>query len=137
MADVGPTKQIGIIMKKNLITLSLCLAGYHTAQACSYYIDKAKKSNELQKVVLASLGEVRIQSVSVKDFSFFESKPTPMCPEEMTYNATVAVTYKPANQNSSELCSGDITIKKIEPWTKSGVDTYSVSGKKAVVCVEE
>jgi hypothetical protein len=114
-----------------LPAIAVCVIAHgNLANACSYQIDEAKKSTELRKVAIANLGGSKILSSSVSDFSFFESKPTRMCPDELTYNATVTVSYK----NGLNECSVELAVKKVESWGESDQDTYTVSGRKNARC---
>lgn len=118
---------------KTLIIFSLtifCLVNVNTADACSYSIDEAKKSVELQKVALASLGDYEVLSTSVSNFSFYESKPTQMCPEEITYNAVVTVSFK----YRMNTCTFELAVKKVEAKGKSDLDTYTITGRKKFLC---
>ncbi len=110
--------------------LTLALVNTNYANACSYQIDEAKTTVELKKIALASLGGSKILSSSVSGFSFFESKPTPMCPEELTYNAVVTASY----QYGLNTCTVELSVKKVESWGDSDQDTYTVAGRKNASC---
>ncbi len=113
-----------------LLAAGVSIANINSAKACSYYIDQVKKTAELEKVALATLEGSTILSSTVNSFSFFESKPTPMCPEELTYNATFAVNYNDGLNN----CIAELKIKKVESWSALDEDNYTVSGRKAALC---
>jgi hypothetical protein len=116
------------------IIASVCvvcaIANINIASACSYQIDQAKKIAELTKIAYASLEPAIIRTHTVNNFSFFESKPTPMCPEEMTYSADVSIGY----EVGTTYCWVDLTVKKIESWGELDQDSYIVSGKKTARC---
>jgi len=84
----------------------------------------------LENVALASLGDSKALSSSIDNFSFFESKPTPMCPEELTYNAVVTASYKYGLNN----CTVELAVKKVESWGNADLDTYTVTGRKSASC---
>lgn len=121
-------------MKTSIISVIAfcCLVGASVANACSYHIDEVKKSAELQSVAVASLGEAKVLTTAVSKFSFFESKPTPMCPDEMTYNAVVTASF----EQNGRICTVELAVKKVEPWAKSDLDTYTVEGRKNATCKE-
>lgn len=112
--------------KAHLLVL-FCLSFSYSAStlACMYVIDEAKKSAELKAVALASLGDVTVINSDVSNFKFFESKPTPMCPEEMTYTAEVAATFR----RGTDACIVRLSVKKVEPWKNSDLDVYSITGR--------
>lgn len=119
-------------MKKVFIT-AIAMWGLtvaNSANACTYKIDEAVKSAELQKVALSSLGNITVLSSSVSNFSFFESKPTPMCPEELTYNGVVTASIKYLQST----CIVKLDVKKVESWSESDLDTYTVTGRKNINC---
>ena len=110
-----------------------CFINAKQASACSYEIDQAKKSAELKKVAIASLGVSKIFQSKVSNFSYFESKPTPMCPEELTYVATVTASYK----YGLNVCDVELSVKKVEPWgNKTDLDTYTVTGRNNTKCTK-
>ncbi len=118
-------------MTRILAILSLGLIfGSQAADACSYIIDEAEMKRELETVVAAGLKGVTKVSVVTTEFSFYESKPTPMCPEEMTYTAKVSVRYGMGETR----CQEEFSIKKIESWSPPGENVYTVSGGKFPRC---
>jgi len=111
--------------------MALCFwTNANLANACSYHIDEAKKSAELEKVAVASLGGLKILSSSAGNFSFFESRPTSMCPDELTYNAVVTVSY----EDELNMCTVELAVKKVESWGDSDQDTYTVTGRDNANC---
>lgn len=118
-------------MKNLMVAFSLLVSVYaQDLFACSYMIDGVSKSAELEKVALASLGDVKILDSALSDFSFFESKPTPMCPEELTFSLTLSVAY----ESAMNVCAGQLKITKIEPWVSGLDDIYHVSGRNSFRC---
>lgn len=113
-----------VVLSVALILLS------KSAHACSYIIEKTKKIDELQKVALANLSDKKNLSVQNYSFSYFESKPTPMCPEELTYEASYHVVY---NDNPSK-CFADIKVKKVESWIDD-LSVYTVTGANSARCL--
>lgn len=121
-------------MTRILAILSLgVIFGSHAADACSYTIDQAAMKKELETVVAAGLKGVTKVSAVTTEFSYYESKPTPMCPEEMTYNAKVSVRYG----TGATRCQEDFSIKKIESWSATGENVYTVSGSRLPRCFKE
>jgi hypothetical protein len=112
-----------------VVSLGITLTA-NLANACSYAINEVKKSAELQSVALGSIDGEKILSSAVSKFSYFESKPTPMCPDELTYNAIVSATY----EVGMNVCSVELKIKKVESWTTNDLDTYSVTGRQSARC---
>jgi len=112
-----------IVLSVTLILLS------KSAHACRYVIEKTKKIDELQRVALANFADKKNLSVQNYSFSYFESKPTPMCPEELTYEASYNVVY---TDNSSK-CFADIKVKKVESWTDD-LNVYTVTGANSAKC---
>jgi len=106
------------------------LLSVSSAEACTYVIDQDAKSAELKQVALASLGSVTLLEASVVDFTYHESKPTPMCPKELTYQATINVAY----ENGLNTCDVALAVVKVEPWADSDTDTYRVSGRRTARC---
>ena len=111
-------------MTKILAILSLgVIFGSQAADACSYTVDQAAMKKELETVVAAGLKGVTKVSAVTTEFSYYESKPTPMCPEEMTYTAKVSVRYRTGETR----CQEEFNIKKIESWSPSGESVYTLS----------
>lgn len=118
-------------MTKILAILSLgVIFGSQAADACSFTVDQAAMKKELETVVAAGLKGVTKVSAVTTEFSYYESKPTPMCPEEMTYTAKVSVRYGAGETR----CQEEFSIKKIESWSPSGENVYTVSGGKFPRC---
>ena len=118
---------------KTIIVSSLAiffLFNVNIANACSYKVDNAKKSVELKQVALASLGDSKVLSSSISDFSYIESKPTLDCPEELTYTAIVTVSYK----HGMNTCTAELAVKKVEAQGEADLDIYSVTGRKSARC---
>lgn len=111
-----------------LTTLFISLQSYN-AFACTYRIDEEAKSKELKTVALAYLGDSKITSVVVDSFSFFESKPTAMCPEELTYKAEITVAFSNATSN----CVANLKVTKIESWVED-YSNYIVTGANLARC---
>lgn len=118
-------------MKKTLLTLTTVFSLFtaNSALACSFFIDDARVNAELTKVAVASLGDVEVLSAEATDMNWVISKPTIMCPEELTYNAKIDVVY----ESGLNQCAGQLTIKKIESWT-SDENTYQISGSNSFRC---
>ncbi len=102
-------------MKKSRIIATLALIsallGSSHALACSYVVDDLATKNELAAKALTEL-EIDITddvSIAISDYNWWESKPTPMCPEELTFTATVTVGH---NQ-----CFQTVKVTKVSPWT--------------------
>lgn len=113
----------------SLLALVLMTFQSYTAYACTYDINKEQKSEELKEVALADLVGENIISAQVVKFSYYESKPTPMCPEEMTYEATINVYFK----SGMTKCYADVKVTKVESW-KDDFSSYTVTGKKHAHC---
>ena len=120
-------------MKMNLSLIALATALFSLgASACSYFVDQEKAKTELTKIALLALGEEKAEVINAT-FSFFESRPTLMCPEEMTYVSEVEVQL----QRDGSTCRGLLKATKVEPWgalaDKFPV-RYEVAGLRAMVC---
>jgi hypothetical protein len=115
--------------------ITLVLASAVPAQACSYFIDMAKKGEELKAVALAGLQYEQLVSAEVKSAKFFESKPTRMCPDEITYDATIDVAYR----TRMNMCIVSLQVRKVEPWDTetSDTDTYTITGRCKAACKKE
>ena len=121
-----------------LFLLGTILANFSNASACSYQIDEKAKKAELTEVAKASLGLVKTDKfygAEVTDFKFWESKPTPMCPEELTYELTSTLRFKKGMND----CLADLKVVKIEPWNNNqgAKDVYEVSGRASTVCKKQ
>ena len=119
-------------LMKNFVWIALASGlslAASNAQACTYRVDSAQISNELLQIGRAQFSK-GLTSSSVKNFSYFESKPTPMCPEEMTYTATVTI----EQETSNSICRGDVQVKKVDPWTDEDVVRYEVTGGNNLIC---
>jgi len=111
------------------LLVSIIVVQSNVSMACSYVIDEPKKIEELQRVALANLGEKDVMAVQAYGFSYFESKPTPMCPDELTYEASYDVVYK----YGLNKCFATVKVKKIESWIDDS-DSYIVTGVKSSQC---
>lgn len=113
---------------KNLILTVATLSGLTLsigAEACSYYINEIQKKNELTAAAASHLQlELSVVSKnSVESFSWVESKPTPMCPEELTYRALVTLEYEDPTATFPRPCVSQMTVVKIEDW-KTHISDY-------------
>ncbi len=92
------------------------------SHACTYMVDELGKKNELASYFLTTMNigidEVfsKVTKLEIKDFSFFESKSTPMCPEEMTYSAQIEMAYF-----DNGYCFANTVVTLVEGW---GEDSY-------------
>lgn len=95
-----------------------------TAEACSYYINEVQKRNELIAAAAShkNLELTDVKKVAIADFQWFESKPTPMCPEELTYVATVSLKYVDNTATFPRSCTTNLKATKIENWKTNQVD---------------
>lgn len=102
-------------------SITTCAVFSSQAIACSYYINQVEKKNELMAAAASHLN-VSLEDTTqfkVRGFNFFESKPTPMCPEEMTYNLTFDLAYMDTTALRPTQCSVTLEAKKIEDWKKN------------------
>ena len=84
--------------------------------ACSYFINPIAVENELGALGLTNL-EVplsELRSIEFSNVRWWESVSTPMCPEEMTYEASFQVKWQ--KKASKEICSAAVKVTKTEPW---------------------
>jgi hypothetical protein len=109
------------------------------ALACSYYIDPVAVKNDLAAATLTKL-KVNIEDVTkVKftDFGFFESKPTPMCPEEMTYFGTIRVNFTNVQDPLTKGCTAEVKVTKVATWSPQGVpDKTTFEVLQSPTCLE-
>jgi hypothetical protein len=113
-------------MKKIMAVLATLLC-MQSALACRYYIDENQASKELVQIAIAAVesgnSTFKVVSHQKMTFDFFESKPTAMCPEEITITAEFYMTAKTRSGN----CHGVVEVIKIGPLGKGDV-TYKVNG---------
>ena len=108
------------------------------ALACTYYINQIEKKNELM-AASASLLKVSLEDtkqLEVRGFSFYESKPTPMCPAEMTYKGVVSMTYMDTTALRPTQCSVVLEVKKIEDWV-SHIEQYEFDSAQPACTILE
>lgn len=86
-------------------------------------------SEELKQVGLSSLSHFRINDAIISSFRFYESKSTPMCPEELTYEAKIKVSYK----DNTMKCTMALFVKKVESW-KEFLNHYTVKRIEPELC---
>jgi hypothetical protein len=108
------------------------------ALACSYYINETAVKNDLGAKLLTEL-KISIDdvtSVEVSDFSFFESKSTPMCPDEMTYLSTFQISFNNASDPLAKGCVAIAKVTKVEPWVEGLETTYSYEIIQSPTCLQ-
>ncbi len=119
--------------KKLLLSVLLGLGVQHSADACSYVINDIGAKNDLAAAALTHLG-VNIDQLNhteVSQYRWFESKPTPMCPEEITYESTFKFGYE---LSSLVGCSASVKVTKIEPWKAGKKPSYQFDVVSAPSC---
>lgn len=124
-----------IIAGGALVSSLLAASG---ALACSYYIDEAKIKSDLAAKVVEhfNLSEQNVTATNVTKFNWWESKPTPMCPEELTYEATVSVSFV-SDDALTHGCTAIAKVTKVEPWTPEHKPaTYTFDTLQAPTCLE-
>jgi hypothetical protein len=116
-------------MKKiiNLILASSTMIFSLTAFPCSYFINEVAAQNDLIASASTELqaGLQDWKSISLKSFRWYESISTPMCPEEMTFEATVMFEYKTSGVAD---CYQTISVKRVDNWTNQD-QTYTFGNR--------
>lgn len=104
------------------LCLSVLVCASTQSQACSYAVNEVGIKNQLAAHFLTTLNigidEVltQVQKLEISNFSYFESKPTMMCPEEMTYSMNINIKYM-----GSGYCMASALVTLVEGW---GADSY-------------
>lgn len=123
-------------MKKMLLIFGavLTLVAAKNASACSYFIDEEAVKGELIKVVEAGLNTTdKILGSKVSEFSWRESISTPMCPEELTFEATVVTM---TDDGGGLPCHLATQITKIADWASDTPQaTYKVKAIGSPSCM--
>lgn len=102
-------------------------------EACSYFIDELAAKNRLVAAVAtehgATLDALDIQAID--GFCWYESKSTPMCPDEITYKARIAFSLKGSATGPIHL----VNVTEIDSWEDHGYKTYAFASSAALpVC---
>lgn len=119
--------------KKLILSALLVLGVQQSAEACSYVINDVGAKNDLAAAALTHLGVTidKLHSTEVSQYRWFESKPTPMCPEEITYESTYKLGYE---LSSLVGCSATVKVTKIEPWKPGKRTEYKFEVLSAQSC---
>ncbi|MGE0174991.1 MAG: hypothetical protein AB7T49_19515 [Oligoflexales bacterium] len=119
---------------KNFFAAALISGMSAQAFACSYYIDNLQKRNELIAAVASELkvGLETTTKLAIDSYKWWESIPTPMCPDELTFIANVKVEYITIGETSDK-CAAYLAVTKKENW-KENSDSFSFEKLSEVVC---
>lgn len=109
--------------KKILLSAVLVLGIQQRANACTYLINDIGAKNDLAAAALTHLGVSidQLRNTEVSEYRWFESKPTPMCPDEITYESTFKFGYE---LSSLVGCSASVKVTKIDPWGNGKLSQY-------------
>lgn len=119
--------------------LAVLLAG-EMSLACTYHVDKESRNQEMLTLAKVSIDKgnvekIKYETIETANFYFFESKPTPMCPDELTFVAEYAITYHENDYDPHGWkCKGSVKVTKIEPWVVGAEVTFKVVGHDAFDC---
>ncbi len=104
-----------------LAALAAVVAMNEQALACTYDPMILKNKNELGAVALTTLGQAidEVNSVTV-EFEFQETKPTPMCPDEIQYKGQYVVNWTAGRDLTfPKPCTGVVTVTKTVNYQRS------------------
>lgn len=118
-------------------TVALALTLFsQSSMACSYSVNQTQKKNELIAAGITNLNislEV-VKSVSVVNFHFYESIPTPMCPKEVTYEGVIFYDYMDPTAMRPTQCQVTLNVTKKEDWI-THVDRFLVNNPEPACTV--
>ena len=104
-----------------------CAASFATqASACTYFVDNQAAENDLAAAAVSHLGAslAYVEDLSIDHFRWFESISTPMCPQELTFEATVTVTYQNNLGTFPEDCKATVSVVRVDDWT-TNIETFT------------
>ena len=105
------------------ILLKIATVGFFStlsaqAFACSYWVDNLAEKNVLMGAVATHLkvSLEHTQDLRVTEYKWWESISTPMCPEELTFEAKVTIDWTPPDTESEMLCKATVFVTRIDSW---------------------
>ncbi len=95
------------------------------ALSCSYFIHQIGQKNDLAAATASHLNVSLedVTSLRITEYRFWESIPTPMCPEEITHEATIELTYNDVTALVPTVCDAKFKATKLDNW-ESNTATY-------------
>jgi hypothetical protein len=124
---------------ENVMKLFILLSLFvNSAFACTYFINEITAKKELTAVVEATLkagNDNASVEAEIVSFKWFESISTPMCPEELTFEAELNVRKQIIHSSGyRQTCMGTVNIVKTEDWKTYNSDSYTVTGHNNLRC---
>lgn len=101
------------------------------ASACTFIIDDNAEQNDLIASAVSHLGLSlsEVSEIGSSAYSWTITKPTPMCPEEITHTAEVTFSY---TNEEGQACVAELSVTKADSWV-SAYDRYSFEGTPTCV----
>ena len=111
--------------------------GAPTAVACTFQINETAVRNRLAAQVYTNL-DISVEQVSqttIRDYRWWISRNTPMCPEETKAEAIISVTYADSD-GLSGLCLSRVKVTETSSWLPAGRTSYEFTVLQAPLCTQ-
>ena len=109
-------------------TLVSLVVTFSQASACSFFISDIVEKNN---IIASTASHFQIEvaeayEIEISDYEWFVSIPTPMCPEEITHQASVKFHYYSAEEQRN--CVVEVDVVKKDNW-ENQTKTYDYVGE--------